>query len=83
LNLNPGFLIYLRKLSVSVMHSTEMHDGVVGECGSIWKENSLGLIDIRRAAHKSLVFPISCFPVCSTTKIIFLVWFKEVITTKS
>jgi hypothetical protein len=38
---------------------------------------------VRRGADKSLAFPISYFPVCSTTKIIFLGWVKEVRTTKS
>jgi hypothetical protein len=38
---------------------------------------------IRRGADKSLAFPISYFPVCSTTKIIFLGCVKEVRTTKS
>jgi hypothetical protein len=41
------------------------------------------LFDICRVADKSLAFPISCFPICSTTKIIFLGWVKEVRTTKS
>jgi hypothetical protein len=34
-------------------------------------------------ADKSLAFPISYFPICSTTKIIFLEWVKEIRTTKS
>jgi hypothetical protein len=34
-------------------------------------------------ADKSLAVPISNFPVCSTTKRIFLAWVKEVRTTKS
>jgi hypothetical protein len=38
---------------------------------------------IRRGAGKSLVFPISYFPNCSTTKGTFLGWIKEVKTTKS
>jgi hypothetical protein len=38
---------------------------------------------IRRGADKSLVFPISYFPICSTTKRIFLGWLKEVRNTKS
>jgi hypothetical protein len=38
---------------------------------------------VRRGADKSLAFPISCFPICGTTKRIFLGWVKEVITTKS
>jgi hypothetical protein len=38
---------------------------------------------LRRTADKSLAFPISYFPVCSTTKRIFLGWVKEVRTTKS
>jgi hypothetical protein len=38
---------------------------------------------LHRDADKSLAFPISYFPVCSTAKIIFLGWVKEVITTKS
>jgi hypothetical protein len=36
-----------------------------------------------RGADKSLVFPISYFPICSTTRRIFLGWVKEVRTTKS
>jgi hypothetical protein len=36
-----------------------------------------------RGADKSLAFPISCFPNCSTTKRIFLGWVKEVRRTKS
>jgi hypothetical protein len=39
--------------------------------------------EVRRAADKSLAFPISYFPICSATKRIFLGWFKEVRTTKS
>jgi hypothetical protein len=38
--------------------------------------------DIHRAADRFLAFPISYFPVCSTTKIIFLGLVKEVITTE-
>jgi hypothetical protein len=38
---------------------------------------------LRRAADKSLAFPIPCFPICSTTKRIFLGWVEEVRTTKS
>jgi hypothetical protein len=36
-----------------------------------------------RGDDKSLAFPISYFPICSTTKIIFLGWVREVRTTKS
>jgi hypothetical protein len=36
-----------------------------------------------KGADKSLAFPISYFPTCSTTKGIFLGWVKEVRTTKS
>jgi hypothetical protein len=46
-----------------------------------WKFDGIGrdLIQVlRRAADKSLAFPI-----CSTTKRIFLGWIKEVRTTKS
>jgi hypothetical protein len=39
--------------------------------------------EIRRSADKSLAFLISCFPICSITKRIFLGWVKEVRTTKS
>jgi hypothetical protein len=35
---------------------------------------------ICRDADKSLAFPISYFPICSTTKRIFLGWVKEVTT---
>jgi hypothetical protein len=38
---------------------------------------------IHRGADKSLAFPISYFPICSTTKGIFLGWVNEVRTTKS
>jgi hypothetical protein len=38
---------------------------------------------IRRGADKSSVFPVSYFPICSTTKRIFLGWVKEVRTKKS
>jgi hypothetical protein len=38
---------------------------------------------LRRGAEKSLAFPISYISICSTTKIIFLEWVKEVRTTKS
>jgi hypothetical protein len=38
---------------------------------------------IRRCADNYLAFPISYFPICSTTKRIFLGWVKEVRTTKS
>jgi hypothetical protein len=34
-------------------------------------------------ADKSVAFHISYFPICSTTKINFLGWVKEVRTTKS
>jgi hypothetical protein len=37
---------------------------------------------IRRGADKSLAFTVSYFPVCSTTKKIFLGWVKEVRTPK-
>jgi hypothetical protein len=36
-----------------------------------------------RGADKSLAFSISYFPICSTTKRIFLRWVREVRTTKS
>jgi hypothetical protein len=36
-----------------------------------------------RGADKSLAFPSSYFPICSTTKITFLGWVKEVRTAKS
>jgi hypothetical protein len=42
----------------------------------------LVLNHIRRDAVKSLAFPISYFPICSTTERIFLGWVKEIITTK-
>jgi hypothetical protein len=38
---------------------------------------------IRRGADKSLAFPISYFPICSTTKRIFPGWVKEVKTIES
>jgi hypothetical protein len=38
---------------------------------------------IRWGTHKSLDFPVSYFPICSTTKRFFLGWVKEVRTTKS
>jgi hypothetical protein len=38
-------------------------------------------IYLRRCADKSLAFPITYFPICSTTKRIFLGWVKEVRTT--
>jgi hypothetical protein len=38
---------------------------------------------IRRGADKSLALVIACFPICSTTKRIFLGCVKEVRTTKS
>jgi hypothetical protein len=41
------------------------------------------LFALRRGADKSLAFPISRFPICSTTERIFLGWVKEVRTTKS
>jgi hypothetical protein len=44
---------------------------------------SAGVTRIRRGVDKFLAFPISYFPICSTTKIIFLGWVKEVRTTKS
>jgi hypothetical protein len=37
---------------------------------------------ICRGADKCLALPISYFPICSTTKRIFLGWVKEVRTTK-
>jgi hypothetical protein len=37
----------------------------------------------RRGADKSLAFPVSYFPICGTTKRVFLGWVKEVRTTKS
>jgi hypothetical protein len=39
--------------------------------------------EVRKDADKSLAFPVSYFPICSTTKIIFLGWVKEVRTTNS
>jgi hypothetical protein len=39
-------------------------------------------IFIFRGADKSLAFAISSFPICSTTKRMFLGWVKEVRTTK-
>jgi hypothetical protein len=56
-------------------------------CGVFWSGRSLPTflrsIGLRRCADKSLFFPISYFPACSTTKIIFLGRVKEVRTTKS
>jgi hypothetical protein len=43
----------------------------------------VALFRVRGGADKSLAFPISYFPICSTTKIIFLGWVKEVRTMKS
>jgi hypothetical protein len=40
-------------------------------------------VTIRRGADKSLAFPISYFPICSTTKRIFLGRVKEVRSMKS
>jgi hypothetical protein len=37
---------------------------------------------LRKGADKFLAFPVSYFPIWSTTKIIFLGWVKEVRTTK-
>jgi hypothetical protein len=42
-----------------------------------------GCDTVCRGADKSLAFAVSYFPICSTTKIIFLRWVKEVRTTKS
>jgi hypothetical protein len=39
--------------------------------------------ELRRGVDKSLAFPASSFPICGTTKRIFLRWVKEVRTTKS
>jgi hypothetical protein len=47
----------------------------------LMSESSSGIIC--RGADKSLAFPISHFPICSTTKRFFLGWVKEVRTTKS
>jgi hypothetical protein len=41
------------------------------------------MVELRSGADKSLAFPISYFPICSTTKRIFLGWIKEVKTMKS
>jgi hypothetical protein len=38
---------------------------------------------LRRGAEKSLAFHTSYFPICNTSKVIFLGWVKEVRTTKS
>jgi hypothetical protein len=38
---------------------------------------------MHKGADKSFAFPVSHFPICSTTKRIFLGWVKEVRTTKS
>jgi hypothetical protein len=46
------------------------------------RQNPL-LITVSLTTYKSLAFPISYFPIFSTTKIIFLGWVKEVRTTKS
>jgi hypothetical protein len=40
-------------------------------------------LNIRRSVDKSLSFPVSYFPICSTTKRIFLRWIKEVRIKKS
>jgi hypothetical protein len=40
------------------------------------------LYQLGRGADKSLAFAISYFPICSTTKGIFLEWVKEVRITK-
>jgi hypothetical protein len=48
-----------------------------------WQAKYQGKLFVRRCDDKSLVFPISYFPICSTTKIISLGWVKEVRTTKS
>jgi hypothetical protein len=39
--------------------------------------------DVRRGSAKSWAFPISYFPICSTTERIFLGWVKEVRTMTS
>jgi hypothetical protein len=41
------------------------------------------LVYVSRGADKSLAFPISYFPICNTTKKIFLGYVKEVGITKS
>jgi hypothetical protein len=53
------------------------------ELERLWKEARLVLFKVYRGADKSLAFPISYFPICSTTKRIFLGWVKEVRTMKS
>jgi hypothetical protein len=45
-----------------------------------WHEERLY---VHRGADKYLALPISYFPICSTTKRIFLGWVKEVRTMKS
>jgi hypothetical protein len=41
------------------------------------------MLGLLKGAEKSLALLISYFPICSTTKRIFLEWVKEVRTTKS
>jgi hypothetical protein len=45
-----------------------------------WNKLEMGIC---RGADKFLAFPISYFPICSTTKRIFLGWVKEVRTKKT
>jgi hypothetical protein len=48
-----------------------------------YKTCEIQISQIRRGADKFMAFLISYFPICSTTKRIFLGWVKEVRTTKS
>jgi hypothetical protein len=54
-------------------------------CVILWSKFSRAsyVTQVSRGADMSLTFPISYFPICSTTKRIFLGWVKEVRTTKS
>jgi hypothetical protein len=55
----------------------------IGNVEQKQQSKSKTMFHVCRGADKSLAFPISYFPICSTAKRIFLVWVKEVRTTKS
>jgi hypothetical protein len=62
------------KLQVSILK--------LGILISVSRESNRSFV-LRSGADKSLAFPIFYFPICSTSKSIFLGWVKEVRTTKS
>jgi hypothetical protein len=73
-------MLFRETVAVYCENHTEHTDTLCGENVEFYCVKAGG---VRRGADKSLAFPISYFHICSTTKIIFLGWVKEVRTMNS